>query len=249
MDRQARLLAEMNRATAGTIKYKIDTVLSKLGFSPADRQRPIDQLSGGWRNRAALAKILLEEPDILLMDEPTNFLDVEGLAWLEDWFQKFRGALLLVSHDRHFLDSVVTRIVEIENYHLQEYQGGYSQYVRERPLRLKTLERQYLHEEELLAFEAESIADRREAAKNPARALQRKLANIKQSSEPRPVDKIVTGIYQQLHASADLGRVENLSKAYGDRACSRMFPSRSTGATASPSSGRTAAARPPCCAF
>jgi ATP-binding cassette subfamily F protein 3 len=220
LDRQARLLAEIEQRDGWNVNVKIDTVLSKLGFSPADRQRPIHQLSGGWRNRAALAKILLEEPDILLMDEPTNFLDVEGLAWLENWFQKFRGALLLVSHDRHFLDSVVTRIVEIENYHLQEYQGGYSQYVRERPLRLKTLERQYMHEEELLAFEAESIAERREAAKNPARALQRKLANIKQSSAPRPVDKIVTGIYQQLHASADLGRVENLSKAYGGQ---RLF--------------------------
>ena len=103
----------------------------------------------------------------------------------------------------------------IENYHLQEYQGGYSQYIRERSQRLKTLERQYLHEEELLAFEAESIIDRREAAKNPARALQRKLANIKQNTEPEPVDKIVTGLYQQLHASADLGRVENF-KAYDD---------------------------------
>ena len=218
LERQTRLLAEMEHRDGWNTGVKIDTVLSKLGFSPADRRRPIHQLSGGWRNRAALAKILLEEPDILLMDEPTNYLDVEGLAWLEAWFQKFRGALLLVSHDRHFLDSVVTRVVEIENYHLQEYQGGYSQYIRERPLRLKTIERQYQHEEELLAYEAESIADRREAAKNPARALQRRLANIKQNTTPRPVDQIVTGLYQQLHASADLGRVEQVSKGYGGAA-------------------------------
>jgi ATP-binding cassette subfamily F protein 3 len=217
LDRQAALLAEMEHRDGWNVGVKIETVLSKLGFSPEDRRKPIQQLSGGWRNRAALARILLEEPDILLMDEPTNFLDVEGLAWLETWFQKFSGALLLVSHDRHFLDNVVTRIVEIENYHLQEYLGGYSQYVREKPLRLKTLERQYQHEEELLAFEAESILDRREAAKNPARALQRKLANIKHDAEPRPVDKIVTGLYQQLHASTDLGRFENLAKAYGGR--------------------------------
>ena len=98
------------------------------------------------------------------MDEPTNFLDVEGLAWLEEWFRNFRGALIVVSHDRQFLDRVVNRIVEIENYHFQEYQGNYTQYVREKPLRLKTLTRQFEYEEELLALEAEAISDRDEAA-------------------------------------------------------------------------------------
>ena len=214
LERQSSLLAEMERCDGWNINVRIETVLSKLGFSPALRKRPIRQLSGGWRNRAALARILLEEPDLLLMDEPTNYLDVEGLAWLEGWFQKFHGALLLISHDRHFLDNVVTRLVEIENYHFQDYPGGYSYYVREKSQRLKTLERQFLHEEELLVYEAESIADRREAAKNPTRALQRKLANLKQEVEPRPVDRIVTGIYENLRASADLGHIEKLSKAY-----------------------------------
>ena len=214
LERQARLLAEMERRDGWNINVRIDTVLSKLGFSPALRTRPIQQLSGGWRNRAALARILLEEPDLLLMDEPTNFLDMEGLAWLESWFQKFRGALILISHDRHFLDNVVTRLVEIENYHFQDYQGGYSYYVREKALRLKTLQRQFLHEEELLVYEAESISDRRETARNPTRALQRKLANLKQAVEPRPVDRIVTGLYESLRASADLGHVEELAKAY-----------------------------------
>ena len=214
LDRQARLLADMEHRGGWNTNVRIDTVLSKLGFTQNHRACPIHQLSGGWRNRAALARILLEEPDLLLMDEPTNYLDMEGLAWLETWFQKFRGALLLISHDRHFLDSVISRIIEIENYHFQEYLGGYSLYVREKPLRLKTLERQYLHEEELLVYEAESIADRREAAKNPTRALQRKLANIKQDSEPRPVDRILTGLYEGLRTSADLGRIEGLAKSY-----------------------------------
>ena len=100
---------------------------------------------------AAMAKILLEEPDILLLDEPTNYLDLEGTAWLEGWIQKFPGAVVLVSHDRHFLDRVVTRIVEVENYHLHEYEGGFSDYVREKQFRFKTLESQFQHEEELLA--------------------------------------------------------------------------------------------------
>jgi len=115
LDRQAELLEEMEQREGWTYQNRIDMVLNKLGFSDAYRDRPIDQLSGGWRNRAALAKILMEEPDVLLMDEPTNFLDIEGLTWLENWFRNLRGALIVVSHDRHFLDNVVNRIVEIEH--------------------------------------------------------------------------------------------------------------------------------------
>ncbi len=217
VQRQARLLSEMERRDGWTYQNRIDTVLTRLGFNDTHRHRPIDQLSGGWRNRAALAKILLEQPDVLLLDEPTNFLDISGLTWLEEWLQKLRGAAIIVSHDRHFLDSVVNRIVEIENYHLHEYGGSFTQYVREKRLRIKTLGRQFAHEEELLAFEAEAIADRREAAKNPSRALKRRLANIKRRAEPRPVDKIVTGIYQGLYVRNNLCQVEAVGKAYDEQ--------------------------------
>jgi ATPase subunit of ABC transporter with duplicated ATPase domains len=183
LQHQAELFEQMERRGGWTYQNRIDTVLTKLGFNAAYRELPIDHLSGDWRNRAALARILLQEPDVLLMDEPTNFLDLEGLAWLEEWFQNLRGALIVVSHDRHFLDSVANRIVEIENYRFQEYGGNYTQYVREKPLREKTLERQFIHEEELLAYEAEAILDRREAAKNPSRAIRRRLANTK--NKPR----------------------------------------------------------------
>lgn len=137
LERQAAGLDEMTRRDGWEYGRHIDTVLTKLGFRVADRTRPIDQLSGGWRNRAALAKILLEAPDVLLLDEPTNFLDVEGLAWLEGWLNTFRGGLLLVSHDRQFLDSVVTRVVEIENYGFQEYSGSFTDYIREKQFRFK----------------------------------------------------------------------------------------------------------------
>jgi ATP-binding cassette subfamily F protein 3 len=207
-------MEEMERREGWTYRDRIDTVLTKLGFSDAYRKRPIEQLSGGWRNRAALAKVLLEDPDVLLMDEPTNYLDIEGLVWLEQWFKRLRGALIVVSHDRHFLDHIVNRIIEIENYHFQEYYGNFTQYVHEKRLRIKTLERQFQHEEELLAFETEAIADRREAARNPSKALQRRLANIKKRAEPRPVDKIVTGIYAGLNVGEKLCRVEGISKAY-----------------------------------
>jgi len=217
LQRQAGLLEAMERCDGWNYQYKIDTVLSKLGFSHPHRVCPISQLSGGWRNRAALACLLLEAPDVLLMDEPTNYLDLEGLAWLEEWFRAFQGALLVVSHDRHFLDRVASRMIEIENYHLQEYDGNFTTYVRQKPLRQKSLERQFEHEEELLAIEAEAILDRQEMLKNPTQELKRKLANIKKNVQPRTVDQIITDLYQKLYVPADLCRVEKLSKGYDQR--------------------------------
>lgn len=215
LERQAAGLDEMTRRDGWEYGRHIDTVLSKLGFVETNRNRPIDQLSGGWRNRAALAKILLEAPDVLLLDEPTNYLDVEGLAWLEGWLNGFGGGLLLVSHDRQFLDGVVTRIVEVENYGFQEYAGSFTDYIREKQFRFKTLERQFLHEEELLTFEAEAISDREEARRNPGPALQRKLADLKKRREPRPVDAVVTAIYQGIRLPDKLLTVESLTKSYG----------------------------------
>jgi len=218
LTRQAAGLDEMTRRDGWEYRRHIDTVLSKLGFVEAYRDRPIDQLSGGWRNRAALAKNLLEAPDVLLLDEPTNYLDVEGLAWLEAWLNTFRGGLLLVSHDRQFLDSVVTRIVEVENYGFQEYAGSFTDYIREKQFRFKTLERQFMHEEELLTFEAEAISDRDEARRNPSQSLQRKLADLKKRREPRPVDTVVTAIYQGIRLPDKLLAVESLAKSYGGQA-------------------------------
>lgn len=216
LTRQADLFGRMEVMDGWTYRNRIDTVLTTLGFSAERRNLPLAQLSGGWLNRAALARIILQEPDVLLMDEPTNYLDIEGLRWLESWFQRFRGALVVVSHDRHFLDAVTARIVEIENYHLHEYDGNYSEYVRKKQLRLKTLHRKFVHEEELLAYEQEASKNRREFAGNPSAALRRRLATIKKSATPRPVDRIVTSVYDGLYVSNDLCRVESLTKAYGE---------------------------------
>ena len=132
VDRQAALLEQMETGGGWTYHQHIDTALSMLGFDAERCDLPVAKLSGGWLNRAALAKILLQSPDVLLLDEPTNFLDVAGIAWLERWLRDFRGAVLTVSHDRHFLEQVVTSIVEIENLHLQTYVGSYSDYVRQK---------------------------------------------------------------------------------------------------------------------
>lgn len=215
--RQSELFESMDRLDGWDYQRSIDTVLTTLGFDEAHRVCSIDSLSGGWRNRAALAKILLEDPDVLLLDEPTNYLDVAGVEWLENWFKSFKGAAIIVSHDRKFLDSVVTRIIEVENFHLHEYPGNFAEYVVAKQFKLKTLESQFVHESELLAFEAEGISDRREAAKAASRGLDNKLAKIKKSRAPRPVDKIITEIYGGLHVKDTLCRVENLGKSYGEK--------------------------------
>jgi ATP-binding cassette subfamily F protein 3 len=217
LERQAELIELMNHRDGWDWERHVDTALTRLGFSAIRRAQPIAELSGGWRNRAALAKCLLEQPDLLLLDEPTNYLDIAGVAWLEAWLAQFAGGAIVVSHDRRFLDRVVDRMVEVENYHLHEYTGNYSAYVREKQQRVKTLERQFLHEEELLVLEAEAIRDIEAARRDPGQRLRRKLAVVKQRQEPRPIEAIVTSLYQGLHVPDLLCRAERLAKAYGEQ--------------------------------
>ncbi|WP_066038873.1 ABC-F family ATP-binding cassette domain-containing protein [Herbiconiux solani] len=212
---QGELFERMDAIDGWSFENAIDTVLTSLGFDEERRALPVDRLSGGWRNRAALAQILIQSPDVLLLDEPTNFLDLDGVRWIENWLARYQGAVLVVTHDRQFLDGVVTRIVEIENYRLQEYEGDYSAYVHAKQSRLKMLERQFAHEEELLAYEQAASTARREAARNPANAVARRLADIKKRQAPRPIDQIITDIYGGLRVSNDLLEVVKLTKGFG----------------------------------
>ncbi|HEY4196227.1 MAG TPA: ATP-binding cassette domain-containing protein, partial [Mucilaginibacter sp.] len=113
------------------IEYKAHEILAGLGFSEADTHRKLSEFSGGWRMRVMLAKILLQAPDILLLDEPTNHLDLPSIQWLEEYLRSFEGAIVIVSHDRWFLDRVINRTVETRKGKLTVYAGNYSFYLEE----------------------------------------------------------------------------------------------------------------------
>ncbi|GLX66194.1 ABC-F family ATP-binding cassette domain-containing protein [Paenibacillus glycanilyticus] len=216
LSRQADLFEQMEHLDGWNVSVEINTVLTKLGFNDGSRNQPVDELSGGWRNRAALAKMLIQQPDVVLLDEPTNYLDMEGIVWLEQWLFRFKGAMILISHDRQFIDKVVTRIIEIENYRFQEYDGNYTDYVRKKKMRKKELDRQFEWEEELLLMEAEAIDDqaRRKSSKD---RLSRKLADNKKRIEPHPVNVLITDIYEKLRFPDKLCEVKGISQTYDGR--------------------------------
>jgi len=126
------LLDKFERAGGFTYETRIGQVLGGLGFSTAEFTMPTAHLSGGEQTRALLARLLLEEPDLLLLDEPTNHLDLEGIEWLEEQLHGWKGGLIVVAHDREFLDTVANRVIEMEFGHIDAYRGNYTAYVRQR---------------------------------------------------------------------------------------------------------------------
>lgn len=124
-------------------EVRINTVLNGMGFGSFDMNTSVSVLSGGEKTRFALAKILVENPNLLILDEPTNHLDFSMLNWLESYLKEYKGAVIIVSHDRYFLDSVASDICEIENCELVRYKGGYSSFLKQKEERIKTLTKEY----------------------------------------------------------------------------------------------------------
>src|SRR5262245_772235 len=139
LTRYSDLQDEFRRGDGYTIELKVTTVLRGLGFSEADLEKPTETFSGGWQMRIALARLLLGRPGLLLLDEPTNHLDLDARNWLEEYLSDYLHAVILVSHDRFFLDAVVTRITEIGMRTLTDYVGNYPAYIRERDALMERL--------------------------------------------------------------------------------------------------------------
>ena len=126
---------KLDELDAYRMRSKVERVLTGLGFSSSDMERMTEEFSGGWQMRIALAKLLLQEPFVLLLDEPTNHLDLDSLEWLEEYLRSYHGAVVLVSHDRSFLDNLTTRTIALSRGRVEEYAGNYSFYERERGAR------------------------------------------------------------------------------------------------------------------
>src|SRR5947209_9202327 len=144
--RYDRLNELLRHHDAYNLDHRIEQVLDGLGFSPEDYHRPVETFSGGQQSRLMLAKLLLAAPDVMLLDEPSNHLDIAATRWLEEYLVKEQEAMLIVSHDRYFLDRVVTKIFELNAQHLTAYPGNYQAYARQRHER---------YEHQLKAWEAQ----------------------------------------------------------------------------------------------
>jgi ATP-binding cassette, subfamily F, member 3 len=158
-------------------RARASALLHGLGFASADHARAVSQFSGGWRMRANLAQALMTRSDLLLLDEPTNHLDLDAVLWLEDWLANYRGALLLITHDRDFLDAVVQAIVHVDNRTLQRYAGNYSAFEIQRAERLAQQQSAYASQQRRIAH-AQSFIDRFRAKATKARQAQSRLKTL-----------------------------------------------------------------------
>ena len=170
----ARLQTLYEQKDGYHIDIKINTVLNGMGFLGRDLSTIVDRLSGGEKTRLALAKLLLSEPDLLILDEPTNHLDFKTLGWLEEYLTAYRGAIILVSHDRYFLDRCVTDICEIYKGKLKRYKGNYSKFVVQKAQEMEYLQKEYDKQQEEIA----SLKDY--VARNQVRASTAKSAKSRQ---------------------------------------------------------------------
>jgi ATP-binding cassette subfamily F protein 3 len=200
------------------MKGKIERVLMGLGFSVPDLERQTEEFSGGWQMRIALAKLLLKEPSVLLLDEPTNHLDLDTLQWLEEYLQNYNGAVILVSHDRAFLDNLCKRTFALSRGHMDEYSGNYSFYEKERIVRKELLQNAQKNQEQQLKQTQEFI-DRFRYKASKARQVQSRIKQMEKIDRIE-LDDEEEEIHFQFPSPDPSGRVvlelKNISKSYGD---------------------------------
>ncbi|WP_429970629.1 ABC-F family ATP-binding cassette domain-containing protein [Fructilactobacillus sp. Tb1] len=168
-------------------RAEIRTVLSGFGFREADYERNISELSGGQQTRLALAKLLLEKPDLLALDEPTNHIDMATTAWLENYIQAYNGALLVISHDRYFMDKVVNEIYNLDNGVMNYYKGNYTNYVNEKVHRQEIAQKNYEKQQRKIKKEEEFVAKNivRASTTKRAQSRQKQLDKMKVMDKPK----------------------------------------------------------------
>lgn len=198
------------------LKSKIEKILIGLGFFERDFERATDEFSGGWQMRIALAKLLLANPSILLLDEPTNHLDIESLIWVENYLKAYQGAIVLVSHDRNFLDNITDRTIEISLGKATEYSGNYSFYKKEKQIRKEMLENQYDNQQNYLK-QQERFIERFRYKATKARAVQSRIKLLEKMDWVELEDEEATVHFHfppATHSGKVAMEITNLSKSY-----------------------------------
>ena len=220
LNKYDRLQDEYKKQGSFEYKSRMRGILHGFGFGEEYYDTPVDALSGGQKTKLALAKILLQEPNLLILDEPTNHLDMNVLAWLEDYLKSYRGALLVVSHDRYFLDHVVKDVYDLDNRTLTHYTGNYTQFVAHKQERLKAEWKHYDQQQKKIA-KLEDFVNRnivRASTTKRAQARRKQLEKMDRLERPETDDR---SIHFQFHSDKDSGTevldVENAKVGYDEQ--------------------------------
>ncbi len=222
LTRYTALIEEYEKQGGYTYRSELSAVLRHMGFDEEAQAKQISKLSGGERTRLALACMLLRKPDILMLDEPTNHLDLKMLAWLESFLRSYSGTLLVVSHDRYFLDHIVGRIFDMSGGTLNAYSGNYSEFLLKKAERLEIMRREYEKQQAEIARQEEMIRRFKqhgtEHLVKRARSREKRLAHIKPLEKPQTErTKMKLGFDANFKSGGEVLTAEDLSKRYGSR--------------------------------
>lgn len=215
----ALLHGKLDAVQAWSIHARASSLLHGLGFSQEQLQRPVSDFSGGWRMRLNLAQALICRSDLLLLDEPTNHLDLDAVIWLERWLKSYSGTLVLISHDRDFLDPVVDKILHIEQQSIFEYTGNYSSFEIQRATRLSQQQSMFEHQQQKVAH-LQSFIDRFKAKASKAKQAQSRIKTLERMEliAPAHVDNPFTFSFREPESLPNpLLKMEKVSAGYGDR--------------------------------
>ncbi len=220
INRLDELQHRFDREGGYTYKSEMIGILNSMAFDESFYNKKISSLSGGERTRLALAALLLEKPDILLLDEPTNHLDIGTLKWLEQYLEAYRGTIMIVSHDRYFLDRTVNRIFEVENHKVYSYQGKYSDYAAQKKLRRETELRAYNNQQREIARQEEMIRRMKqrgtEHLAKRAASREKRLDMLERIEHPESeMGKMKINFKENFPSGGDVIMAENLEKSFG----------------------------------
>jgi ATP-binding cassette subfamily F protein 3 len=219
IDRQGTLLERFEQLGGYAVEAEVAKILAGLGFVSSDRDKLAEDFSGGWQMRIALAKMLARKPGVLLLDEPTNHLDLAACEWLEGYLAEYPGLILVVSHDRYFLDRVTSRTIELDDGVATDYRGNYSHYLTENAQRRAEQKAAYERQQKYIARQVAFInATRANAARAAlAKSRERALAKLERLTAPRPeADRITLKLATGKRSPERVLRAEGLNKSFGD---------------------------------